>query len=203
MRVRWLVFGAFVVALAGCAERPLEAAEALYASGDSAGAIKAFKAIARRDPAHLAAWDRAVQIACRDKVDVGECLGVLDLELELLGKLDRHHDALAEVLERRARARIDEGLLDAALDDLARAENAAPGRAGVQVARALALVARGDRAGAVGALERAARIDPHAPGMAAVHARVAGLSADDAPFGGEAAAEGGGAPDADEPSSPR
>lgn len=170
--------------LLACEAKPIEVAEALARSGKHAEAVRAFKEIAKRDPAHLAAWDRAVAIACREQVDVGECLGVLDLELELLGKLDRHHDALAEVLERRARARIDQGMLDAALDDLARAEKAAPDRAGVFVARAIALVARGDRAGAKDALALAARIDPRAPGLAAVTARVEGTTDEDAPFGG-------------------
>ena len=174
-----------LLVLGGCARTPIEAAEALAQAGKSAEALEAFKAIAKKDPAHLAAWDRAVALACRELVDVGECLGVLDLELELLGKLDRHHDALGEVLERRARARVEKGLLDAALDDLARAERAAPERAGVFVVRALALVARGDRAAAKVALEHAAVLDPKAPGLSAAAARVEGMAADDAPFGGE------------------
>lgn len=168
-----------------CTQTPIEAAHALARDGKKVEALAAFKAIAKKDPAHLAAWDRAVALACRELVDVGECLGVLDLELELLGKLDRHHDALGEVLERRARARVEQGLLDAALDDLARAERAAPERAGVFVVRALALVARGERAAAKVALERAAVLDPQAPGLSAAAARVEGMAADDAPFGGE------------------
>lgn len=169
----------------GCTATPIEVADALARDGKKVEALAAFKAIAKKDPAHLAAWDRAVALACRELVDVGECLGVLDLELELLGKLDRHHDALGEVLERRARARVEQGLLDAALDDLARAERAAPERAGVFVVRALALVARGERAAAKVALERAAVLDPQAPGLSAAAARVEGMAADDAPFGGE------------------
>lgn len=178
-----LAVGAWL--LASCAQTPIEAAEALAQRGQKAEALAAFKAIAKQDPAHLAAWDRAVALACRELVDVGECLGVLDLELELLGKLDRHHDALGEVLERRARARVEQGLLDAALDDLARAERAAPERAGIFVVRALALVARGDRAAAKVALEHAVALDPQAPGLSAAAARVEGMAADDAPFGGE------------------
>lgn len=184
-RTRPAALALALVLAGGCTQTPIEAADALARDGKKVEALAAFKAIAKKDPAHLAAWDRAVALACRELVDVGECLGVLDLELELLGKLDRHHDALGEVLERRARARVDQGLLDAALDDLARAERAAPERAGVFVVRALALVARGERAAARASLERAAVLDPQAPGLSAAAARVEGMAADDAPFGGE------------------
>ena len=80
----------------GCADKPMDAAERLHASGDARSAARLYKGIAKKDPANLAAWDLAVDISCRELAEVGECLGVLDLELELLGKIDRHHAVLAE-----------------------------------------------------------------------------------------------------------
>ncbi|MCB9645657.1 MAG: hypothetical protein H6730_03530 [Deltaproteobacteria bacterium] len=148
------------VALLGCPDRPLDEAKALAARGEHAEAGARFLAAAKADPANLAAWDGAVESYCRAAADVGRCMEVLDLELEVLGNLQRHRDALSEALERRARARLSQGMVDAALEDVARAEKAAPERAAVQVVRARALIMRGERAAAVEALERARKLDP-------------------------------------------
>jgi len=148
------------LALAGCPSSEMEDAKALAAGGRYLEAGAAFKDIARADPANLAAWDGAIDAFCRKEVRVGECMGVLDLELELLGNLDRHADALSEALDARARARLEQGLVDPALADLARAEKAAPDRAPVLVTKARALIMKGQSEAALEALYRAKKIDP-------------------------------------------
>ena len=157
-QILWLPFGFLI--LAACPDRQLDDARSLLEAGKLDEAGRAFVALARADPANLAAWDGAVQVWCRDQINVGECMSVLDLELKLLGNLQRHRDALSEVLERRARARLEQGLIDAAFADLARAEKAAPERASVYVAQARAHMMRGDRAAMLEALDRAKKRDP-------------------------------------------
>lgn len=129
-----------------------------------------FLAIAKADPAHLAAWDGAVDAWCRQSLNVDRCLKVLDLELDRLGSIARHHDALAVSLEGRASARLDAGFVDAALEDLSRAARAAPDRPEVPLVQARAHAMRGDREAAVRALERAAKLSPHHPGLAPTRA---------------------------------
>ncbi len=150
----------FVIGLAGCPEHPLDDARRLEREGQLREAGRRYLAAARQDPANLAAWDGAVELICRREADVGGCLEVLDLELSLLGNLQRHRDVLAEVLERRASARLEQGLVDAALEDLERADRASPDRPGVLVARAQALMAKGRGSEALQALTRARRLDP-------------------------------------------
>ena len=151
---------ASTLALWGCPEDPLEAARAYAAAGDHVAAGEAFFRAAKSDPASLAAWDGAIESYCSHTERVGECMTVLDTELDLLGSLDRHRDALGEVLERRARARMEAGIVEGALEDLDRAERAAPERASVLVARAKALVMLGRAAEAEAALHRAKRLQP-------------------------------------------
>lgn len=148
--------------LAGCPDRPLDRAIALEAQGHLEEAGELYVDVAKKDPANLAAWDHAVELWCRKKVNVGECMNVLDLELDRLGNLERHHDALAEVLELRARARLEQGLLDAALQDLERAERAGPLRPGVHAAKARVLLRAGRRDAALEAIRRARELDPSA-----------------------------------------
>jgi tetratricopeptide (TPR) repeat protein len=152
---------ALLALLFGCPENDFDRAKKLEEEGHYREAGELYVDIAKRDPANLAAWDRAVEVWCRKAINVGECMGVLDLELDRLGNLDRHSEALSEVLELRARARIEQGLVDAALDDLQRAEKASPKRASVFVARARAYVQAGKRAPALEALERAQMLDPN------------------------------------------
>jgi tetratricopeptide (TPR) repeat protein len=178
------------LALVGCPDRPLEVAKSLAAQGQHAEAGARFLEVAKADPADLAAWDGAVEAFCHRLHDVGRCMETLDLELELLGNLQRHRDALSEALERRARDRIAQGMVDAGLADLDRAEKAAPERAAVQVVRARALIMRGERAAALAALERARKLDPEDPEVDEVLRLVPSLPADDpgAPtegFGGD------------------
>jgi tetratricopeptide (TPR) repeat protein len=144
----------------GCPDDPLDEARQLEAEGALPAAGEAYLAAAKADPALLAAWDGAVRIHCRQRGDVGRCLGVLDYELELLGRVERHAAALAEALEMRARARLETGLVDPARSDLERAEQVAPERASVQAALARVALARGDKAEARTRLERARRLDP-------------------------------------------
>jgi tetratricopeptide (TPR) repeat protein len=146
--------------LAGCPANDIAHARELEHDGKIAEAGELYVAIAKKDPANLAAWDGAVALYCTKQVDVGECMGVLDLELQLLGNLTRHHDALSEVLELRARARIEQGLLDAALADLERAERAGAKRSTVYSAKARVLVTAGRMDDARAALERAKELDP-------------------------------------------
>ncbi len=149
-----------LIFLAGCPDTNMDEAKDLRAQGQHEQAGDLFFTLAKRDPANLGAWDGAIQAFCRDEVRVGRCLDVLDYELEVLGNLDRHKDALGEVLEARARARLDQGLVDAALGDLDRAERAAPGRAPTLVVRAKCLLKKGAVKAATEALYRAKKIDP-------------------------------------------
>lgn len=144
----WTTAPLLAALLLGCPTDPLAEAKALEAAGELKAAARAYVRVAKADPANLAAWDRAIDIQCRRRIDVGACMGILDLELDRLGSLKRHHDALSEVLERRARARLEQGLAKAALEDLVRAKKAAPGRASVLVveAKALATLGRADEA---------------------------------------------------------
>lgn len=150
--------------LCGCPSSEMDDAKALAAQGRFLEAGETYRRIARTDPANIAAWDGAVDAFCRREVRVGECMGVLDLELELLGNLERHADALSEALETRARARLEQGLVEPALADLARAEKAAPDRPPVLVTKARALIAKGDREAALEALYRAKKLDPEVAG---------------------------------------
>jgi tetratricopeptide (TPR) repeat protein len=146
--------------LTACPSHELGRARDLEAAGKLEEAGKLYVEIAKRDPANLGAWDGAVEVFCRKLGNVGECMSVLDLELDQLGKLDRHKSALAEVLEQRARVRTEQGLVDAALADLERAERAGPPRSSLYAARARALIHLGQREPALQALERARELDP-------------------------------------------
>lgn len=185
----WLVALPLSASLCACPSGPLEAARRLAEAGKHIEAGDAFLAVARADPAHLAAWDGAVEAYCVQAVHIGHCLKVLDLELDRLGNIERHHDALSIALERRARSRLDAGLAEAALEDLERASAAAPDRASVQVARARALVMLGRRQPALEALEEAARLDPKNPEIAEVRRTVPAPTVAPSPegegFGGE------------------
>lgn len=152
-----------VLGILGCPDRPLQRAFEDLQAGRFEEAGDAFFREARHDPAHLAAWDGAVEVWCRRAVHVARCLEVLDAELELLGSVERHRDALSHSLETRARARLQSGLVDAALSDLERAAKAAPERSSVPVAEARGLVMLGRREAAIEALERARRLDPRNP----------------------------------------
>ena len=152
--------GAVAVALLGCPDNRLSNARQLVNEGRYQEAGDAFVALAKADPANLGAWDGAVELWCKKQVNVGQCMGVLDLELKLLGSLQRHRDALSEVLERRARARLAQGLIPSALADLERAEKAAPERAVIHAVRARAHMMRGDRTAMLASLNRAKKLDP-------------------------------------------
>ncbi len=185
-------------ALTACPNRPLDAARAALEAGRLDEAGEAFLAAAHRDPALLGAWDGAVEAWCVRAAHVGRCLSVLDLELDRLGSVDRHKDALSEALEGRARARMAAGLVQAALEDLDRAALAAPERAPVLVARARALAMLGQRDEALAALEAAQTIDPSHPELDEVRRMVPGPPAvpdlENAPpagFGGPATTEPG------------
>lgn len=157
-----LLFLVLVAALgiSGCPDRSMTEARDLEASGKLAEAGRAYVTIAKLDPANLAAWDAAIRIWCTRLVHVGECMGVLDLELDRLGNLHRHKDALAEALEHRARARLEQGLAKAALADLERAEKASPERSAIFAVRAKALMMLGEPEEAITSLKRARRLDP-------------------------------------------
>jgi tetratricopeptide (TPR) repeat protein len=146
--------------LSACPSNDIEKARALEREGKIEEAGELYLDLAKKDPANLAAWDGAVELYCRKHVHVGQCMGVLDLELDRLGNLERHHDALSEVLELRARARIEQGIIDAAIADLERAEKAAPKRSTVYSARARAFVHLGKMDEARVQLERAKELDP-------------------------------------------
>jgi tetratricopeptide (TPR) repeat protein len=154
---------AALTGLAACPARPLASAREARAEGRLEAAGDAYLAAARRDPALLGAWDGAVDVWCRERVHIARCLGVLDLELELLGTVARHRDALSVALESRARARIEAGLAEAALADLERAAKAAPERGRVHVAKARALIMLGRREAALEALATARRLEPGLP----------------------------------------
>ncbi len=146
-----------LVALLACPGSPIDEARRLEAAGEREGAAERYQAVARADPANLAAWDAAVRLWCRELARIDRCVG---LELELLGDLASHREALGEALEARGRRRLEAGLVDAALGDLERAEKAAPRRASVHAAFARLWIARGDREAALRARDRARRLDP-------------------------------------------
>ena len=172
-------------ALTGCPDRQLDDARALIEAGRYEEAGEAFVALAKADPANLGAWDGAVRLWCRDQVNVGRCISVLDLELQLLGTLQRHRDALAEVLERRARARLEQGLVEPALDDLERAIKAAPERPSVHVAQARAYMMKGEADAMLKALDLAKKLDPRQVEADELYQLVPTASvADDEGFGG-------------------
>lgn len=58
-------------------------------------------------------------------------------------KVDRHADLLAEALETRGRARLEQGLVDAGMDDLTRCPEVAPDQASVFSAQARACLMMG------------------------------------------------------------
>lgn len=189
MRLRIWSLLTSAVLLAGCPSDPLADARAKAAAGEHAAAGAAFFEAAKADPANLAAWDGAVTNYCGRTPNVGDCMTVLDTELQVLGTLQRHQDALSEVLERRGRARIESGIVEAGLADLARAEKAAPERASVLVARAKGLVMLGRSKEAQAALHRAKRLQPDVPGADEVFrmipkAPTATVTAPEETFGG-------------------
>lgn len=147
----------------GCPDDPLAKPRGLEARGEFAQAAQAYVDVARADPANLAAWDGAVRVACEVRLDVAACLKVLDFELEVLGSVQRHADALATSLERRARARLEQGMVEAAAADLRRAEAAAPERGVVHATWARLHLARGDVEAARRALEEARHRTPDLP----------------------------------------
>lgn len=157
-RIFPLIIG--TIALAACPDDSLDRARSLEAEGRIQEAGELYVFLAKKDPANLAAWDGAVSLWCTKHVNVGECMNVLDLELDLLGNLERHQDALSEVLELRARARTESGMAKAALSDLARAIPAGPNRPSVYVAQARALMMLGRTDEAHDALDHAKRLDP-------------------------------------------
>ncbi|MEL7372300.1 MAG: tetratricopeptide repeat protein [Myxococcota bacterium] len=150
----------FAFLATACPDGQLADARRLAQAGRTEEAGAAFVALAKADPANLAAWDGAVQLWCHDQINVGECMSVLDLELQLLGNLQRHRDTLSEVLERRARARLAQGMVDAALTDLERAIKAAPERATVYTARARAFMMMGRSEEGRLALRTARKLQP-------------------------------------------
>jgi len=147
----------------GCPDDPLGQAKALEDRGETEASAAAYLAAAKADPALIAAWDGAIHGYCRVLSDVGRCLSVLDYELELLGPVPRHADALAEALEARGRARLAKGMVDAAQSDFERAEQVAPERGSVQAALARVALARGDQALAAQRLDDARKLDPGLP----------------------------------------
>jgi tetratricopeptide (TPR) repeat protein len=155
----WVLIGGLATFL-GCPDDTLDRARELEREGRIQEAGDLYVYLAKKDPANLGAWDGAVALWCKKHVNVGECMGVLDLELDLLGNLQRHHDALSEVLELRARARIEAGMAKAALADLDRARKAAPERASVFCARARALIMLGHGEEARDALDQAKKLEP-------------------------------------------
>jgi tetratricopeptide (TPR) repeat protein len=160
LRQAVLALAASSIILAACPANDLEKARALEREGRISEAGELYVDLAKKDPANLGAWDGAVELYCRKHVNVGECISVLDLELDRLGNLERHHDALSEVLELRARARIEQGVIDAALTDLERAEKAGAKRSTVYSAKARAMVHLGRMDDARLALDRAKELDP-------------------------------------------
>lgn len=163
MRRTGLAARAVLLGLSACPEAPLKEAQKALDEGRLEAAGEAFLREARRDPAHLAAWDGAVDVWCVRRAHVARCLEVLDLELDLLGSIARHHDALSVSLEARARARMLSGLPQAALADLERARSAAPERGSVAVAQARALAMLGRREEALEALDQARSLSPQDP----------------------------------------
>lgn len=139
----------------------MEDAKALSAAGKHQEAGELFFAIAKSDPANIGAWDGAIASFCQREARVGRCMDVLDLELQVLGNLERHKDALGQALEIRARARLEQGLTDAALSDLERSARAAPGRAVTLILRARAHLMKGEHEAALQTLYKAKKIDPN------------------------------------------
>ncbi|MBX2812685.1 MAG: tetratricopeptide repeat protein [Myxococcales bacterium] len=154
----------------GCPENPLREAYQAQSHGQLNEAGDTFLRVARSDPANLAAWDGAIAIFCQQRVHVARCLEVLDLELELLGTVHRHRDALSLALEGRASARMDRGLAQAAIEDLARAETVTPNRANIAVLQARAWTMLGQREEALIALERAFSLDSKHPELDLIRA---------------------------------
>lgn len=162
----WALLAAAWTLLIACPSDPLAKARKLEAEGERAAATSAYLAQARRDPANLHAWDRAAALACNDG-GVARCLQVLDLELELLGKVERHADLLAQALERRGRARLEQGLVESALEDLTRSQEVGPDRASVFAAQAKAYLMLGRR---VEARERLSQVELRDPELAELRA---------------------------------
>lgn len=174
-----------LAALFACPGAPIDEARRLETAGERAAAAERYQAVARADPANLAAWDAAVRLWCRELARIDRCVGLLELELELLGDLARHREALGEALEARGRRRLEAGLVDAAIGDLERAEKAAPRRASVHAAFARVAITRGDREAALQALDRARRLDPK---LDELETLTEALPTEEG-FGGEGAAE--------------
>ncbi|MEM7679354.1 MAG: hypothetical protein AAF449_25555 [Myxococcota bacterium] len=167
---------ALSLAMAGCPDTRLAEARRLAGAGHTDKAGAAFVALAKADPANLGAWDGAVQLWCNDQVNVGECMSVLDLELQLLGDLQRHRDVLSEVLERRARERLTQGMVDAALSDLDRAAKAAPERATVYTARARAFMMLGRTEAIRRALKKAKKLEPRLSEIDELYRQIPGVN---------------------------
>ena len=144
----------------GCPEKPIDEARRLEKKGELGKAAEAYVAAAKADRANLSAWDGAVRIWCKELARIDKCLEVLDLELQTLGKLTRHHDYLSVALESRAKQRMQQGLIKSALMDLKRAAKAGPLRASVYVEQARAYSALGIRHLAEQALAKARKLDP-------------------------------------------
>jgi tetratricopeptide (TPR) repeat protein len=189
MRGARLAVLSLIAAVVGCSQKDIDRAQALAAKGQLREAGELYVEIARSDGANLAAWDGAIDVWCRKSTNVGECMNVLDLELKVLGNLERHKDALSEVLELRARARLEQGLIAPALDDLDRAEKAMPTRSSVLTARARALLRQQEWSPATEALRRAKELDPSNPEIEELLAAIAKARPskphDDEGFGGE------------------
>ncbi len=148
------------LALFGCPSRGIDGARKLENEGKLAEAAAAYKEVATKETQNLAAWDRAVDLTCDKLGRIDECAQLLDLELSILGSITRHRDALSSALEKRARARTEQGLPDAAIQDLDRAQKASPWRATVYAARARAHAMLGHRNSAEHDIEKAKEIDP-------------------------------------------
>lgn len=153
-------FLAVCCGLYGCPERPLKQAQTLEKEGQYEKAGDMFLRAAKDSPGNLPAWDGAVRMFCEQEVRVGRCLEVLDLELQVIGNLDRHRNVASQALNRRARARLDQGMVDAAASDLARAEKLGPPLPEVLLTRARIALAQGKQDEAVQALLRAKKLQP-------------------------------------------
>lgn len=155
-----LVSAHAAVALGACTARPLDEARRLEAKGELRAAALAARAAAGHDAANMPAWDLATDLFCRRLGDVGECLATLEVELDKLGRLDRHALLLADALAGRARARLAIGLVEVAGQDLERAERFTVDHPPLLVARALWHRARGDERAARAALEQVLKLEP-------------------------------------------
>jgi tetratricopeptide (TPR) repeat protein len=173
MAMRKLAGMAAVVALStptlGCPRDPLAEARNLERDGRTDEAAESYLDAARADPALMAAWDGAARLACGDRADISGCLEVLDTELELLGQVERHGELLAEALERRGRARLAQGLVHAALEDLTRAQEVAPERPSIFAAQARAYLMQGRRVEAKERIEQARKRDPSLEELSELH----------------------------------